>query len=616
MDTLSIILIVTAALVAAAVTFFICRRKMGVSLEQFVPKEELEQARQDLQERINSLDAQKESVQKQLTEAKEEAKALSERMTLLSSDGKIDPELMAKLTDVEKFKKKVKQLEDELDEALDDLDNANKKLKSKTNDFTNLQENLYKIEKDLKQKQEEFAVLQEDLEEKTNLMQLKDESLTFVQHILSAQEFSDQSTTQLYKKVDILSSFIQGELLDTFKSVGVSDLKSAEHLCIEDVKRWEAVQKKNWIAGKIAIAFVGEFSAGKTSIVNRILSQDDPSVPRLPVSAKATTAIPTYISGGPKIDYKFFSQDNKLKKIDAEQFNKVTKEVLDQVGGVSNLIQYFVMSYKNPNLDNLSILDTPGFNSNDKEDAARTLEVINECDALFWVFDVNAGTVNKTSIDLIKKHLKKPLYVVINKTDTKADSEVNKVEQLIRETFQREGVAVETFIRFSAKAPLNNIMEPIKGVNNTVVGENYLTQVETKITNAIDDIKKQSSSLKSKFDQCVRQANALTNRYVKAINQTRGDCETAVSIPHFEEHWFRKDGYELTQEEMSRLQATLDRIAESHMDKLCEIYDNQMEKTQEGQDAWRNYQDSLANVRQMEGCLKQFQKYVTQLKVS
>ena len=160
--------------------------------------------------------------------------------------------------------------------------------------------------------------------------------------------------------------------------------------------------------------------------------------------------------------------DNIQKNISEETFKRVNKEVLDQVKGVSSLIQYFVMTYKNTNLDNLSILDTPGFNSNDKEDAARTIGVINECDALFWVFDVNAGTVNRTSIQLIKENLHKPLYVVINKVDTKAETEVNKVEQLIRKTLRDSGISVQQFIRFSAKAPLNTIMDPIQRIPSNV----------------------------------------------------------------------------------------------------------------------------------------------------
>ena len=614
MDTISIILMVVVALIAAAATYFICRKKMAVPLNLFVSKDEHEQIMQELHGQLTALDGQKSQMEKQLSEAKENAKSLSDRLTLLTSSGQVDPELMAKLTDVDRLKKKVKQLEDDLDEAQEDLDDANKKLKNKTNDFLNLQDNLHDIEKNLQQKQEELTQVQQDLEDKVSLMKLKDESLFFVQHILSAEEFSDSSTFNLYRKVDVLSDFIQGELLDSMKQIwDLKDDSDVVRLLTEDVNRWEAVQKKNWISGKTAIAFVGEFSAGKTSIVNRILSGDDSSVPLLPVSAKATTAIPTYISGGPKTDYKFFSQNNKLKKIDAEVFSRITKEVLDQVGGVSNLIQYFVMTYKNENLDNLSILDTPGFNSNDKEDATRTLGVINECDALFWVFDVNSGTVNKSSIDLIKHHLKKPLYVVINKTDTKADSEVKKVEQLIKDTFKREGVAVEKFIRFSSKAPLDNIMTPIKSVKSTSGEDQYLNLVNKEIKNAVSAINQFVKKKNTEFDNCRKNADALTEKYNKAIASTYDDCETAVNIPHFESHLFKKDNYEMSQYEYSQLETILNRIATSHMVTLCNIYNQAVEAQQSVQSAYEALQEARGRVRLMDNCEKQFNKYKHQL---
>ena len=65
-----------------------------------------------------------------------------------------------------------------------------------------------------------------------------------------------------------------------------------ELFCHYGAYKWAAISRKKWLANKTAIAFVGEFSAGKTSIVNSILST------HLPVSTKVTTAIPTYISGG------------------------------------------------------------------------------------------------------------------------------------------------------------------------------------------------------------------------------------------------------------------------------------------------------------------------------
>ena len=148
------------------------------------------------------------------------------------------------------------------------------------------------------------------------------------------------------------------------------------------------------------------------------------------------------------------------------------------------------MTYKNPNLDGLSILDTPGFNSNDKNDAQRTMEVINECDALFWVFDVNAGNINRSSLSVIKEHLNKPLYVVINKVDTKPDSEIKKVEDLIKKTLTNEGIDVHQYIRFSSKASLLDIMKPIKEVQHLAEREQYINDLRnlTKVSHPFDVI--------------------------------------------------------------------------------------------------------------------------------
>ena len=608
MDTLSIILIVIAALVSAAITYFLTKVKMADVLDNTTDNNAVE----ELQKQVDSLNSQKEKVEKLLEEARSKSDDLSNQLKVLSSEGKASPEILADLADVDKLKKKIKQLEDEIEENEEDLEDAEKKLKKKNAEYSELQNEKRTIEKEFKAAKDELDVLGEKLKQTKEELSLKMESLTFVQSILSAPEFSDSITANLFKKVDALSNFVEGDMYDTLKAVG--DYKPTDDSLFDaELKKWIAVQKKSWIAGKTAIAFVGEFSAGKTSIVNRILSQDDPSVPRLPVSTKATTAIPTYISGGIKTDYRFFTQDNKLKKIEADQFNRVTKEVLDQVGGVSNLIQYFVMSYKNDNLNNLSILDTPGFNSNDKEDGERTLEVINECDALFWVFDVNAGTVNKSSIDLIKKNLRKPLYVVINKVDTKANSDVDSVEKLIKDTFHREGVTVEDYIRFSAKAPLSAIMIPILRIPTTTQDNEYPNKLLHRLESTQAVLLNKTKKHKSEFDNYVKKANKLVEKYNNAISNTHEDCETAVSIPRWEEHWFSSDRYEMDVDEYSNLVETLNRICTERMDDLCTLYNEQMNTQQEEQDAWRNYQESLSANQKIDECITALNKYIKKI---
>ncbi|WP_315086436.1 dynamin family protein [Bacteroides heparinolyticus] len=311
-------------------------------------------------------------------------------------DGIIDDSIKKQLAEVEELKKKIKGLEEELEENEEDLSELKKRVKNKDNNIADLQNSLHKEQKESKLLNEELSSVRLELEEKAEELHLRTNSLVFLQEILSAKENTVEDIKTLYLQIDTFEAFIKGHftelnafLYEEDKSLewnGIKGRKGFEEkrkFFIDTFDQWASTKRKSWLDGKTTIAFVGEFSAGKTSIVNRILSQDNPNIPQLPVSTKATTAIPTYIAGGPTISYSFISGDGKRKTIAEETFKKVSKDILDQVKGVSALIKYFVMTYKNANLDGLSILDTPGFNSNDREDKERTIDVINECDALF-----------------------------------------------------------------------------------------------------------------------------------------------------------------------------------------------------------------------------------------
>lgn len=612
MNSLSVILIVVAALLGAAITYFFTKKKNDVS-EIASDNHGVE----ELQKKVEDLSRQKDQMNSLLEEARANSNELSEQLMALSSNGNVDSEVLAKLAATDQLKKKIKQLEEEIEENEEDLEDAEKKLKMRNAEISELQDQKRALDKEFKSAKEEINVLTDELKKKTDELALKMESLTFVQSILSAPEFSDNATRNLYQNVDKLRNFIKEDLYDIIKAIwDIEGSNDVSQLFGDKLYRWEAMQKKNWIANKVAIAFVGEFSAGKTSIVNRILSQDDPNVPKLPVSTKATTAIPTYISGGVKTDYKFFTQDNKLKKITAEDFNRVTKEVLDQIGGVSNLIQYFVMTYKNENLNNLSILDTPGFNSNDEEDGIRTLEVINECDALFWVFDVNAGTVNKSSIDLIKKNLKKPLYVVINKVDTKPNSEVDKVEKLISETFMREGVKVEQYIRFSSKASLSTIMDPVKSVNSTCQGNDYLKSVEDFVKDVENALKEDLKEKNKDYNECNDAFDTAKEYFDSNYAVLEENCELAVNIidSTWTENWFSKDKYEMSKEVGEQLKETItDYIADNNMKVIRENHEAIVEISKRLQTSYSKLCDSRDNIQIIQKLLLMLRKNIKSL---
>ena len=610
MDTMTIIYIVVAAILGATITYIFLKKKVEekeVSASSSEDQELVQKYEQQLQESFAKGDELKEKYELLLAEANDKIAKLDEQLSE-AVNGNLDEAVKKRLAELDKLKKEIKNLEDDIEEYEDDIKDLKKKLKNKESENLELQDNLSKEQRACKQLAQDLEQVKTELEDKSKDLELKRGSLEFMQEILTAKQKEDASTKELHGQVDAVVNFVSNELKDSIKASYT--LENEDAIFGSGLQRWAIATKKNWIQGKTTIAFVGEFSAGKTSIVNRILSQDDPTIPLLPVSAKATTAIPTYISGGLTTTYQFVSPDNRQKVILEDTFKRINKEVLDQVKGVSSLIQYFVMEYKNPNLDRISILDTPGFNSNDKEDAERTIEVINECDALFWVFDVNAGTVNRSSISLIKENLKKPLYVVINKVDTKAETEVNLVEQLISKTLRDEGVSVQKFIRFSAKAPLEDIMQPILSVTHCGEQETY-----------VEDVMEMLKSLESKQEQLSRNKhqeyirfensnNKLDFEFKDILKELQDNCQSVCQLPQKNDHkWnpFKDANYEMEIYEYNMMVTLLDDISNKSY-PLKSIADKKAENQSKIQNVYNEYLVTKNKCQRLAECKEQFNK--------
>ena len=560
-----------------------------------------------------------------LKEANEQCAQLDEQLKN-AIDGKIDNSFKEQLAQTEKLKKEIKDLKEEIEENEDDISNLNNKIESKNEEYNELLGNLRKEKKKTTNLGEELSSARQALEEKVEELKIKMGSLDFIQEILSAKEISTEDTQKLYKRINTFESFVKGSYLDLnsylYNSydnipwkefIGKQAIAPKKQYVIDNCDQWTATKRKSWLDGKRTIAFVGEFSAGKTSIVNRILTQDNPDIPKLPVSTKATTAIPTYIAGGSVVSYSFISGDGRRKEILEETFKKVSKEVLDQIKGVSSLIKYFVMTYKNPNLIGLSILDTPGFNSNDSEDRDRTIDVINECDALFWVFDVNAGTVNRSSISIIKEKLNKPLYIVINKVDTKSESEIQKVEELIQKTLEEEGLKIEQFIRFSSKASIEDIMTPIHSVKKIESRENFISEIKEDLEHLLKVFKEKVDEQNKSYIEEYQNGYNIIDDLEEDFILLYKDCEAAKQIPRWETHLFSSDRYEMSKEEYDQLIQLLDFIAEERPKIIDPKIKNLRENAEKAQEAYSMLRDRKSAWQNINDCLEQYKKITKEL---
>ena len=406
-------------------------------------KKALEKAEEENEELEDKLKRDLKREAEKTKEAEEQVRPSSAPQADSALQAKVE-ELTARLARTKKALEKAEEENEELEEEL------KRDLKREAEKTKEAKEQVRTLETDLSSLKKEKEKLNNELTATKERDNCRGKALSFVREVLTAQVTSERS--ELEQKVEEIVSFIHSDECRAY--ITLTDEGE------RDLSMWQSECAKSWIQGKVKVAFIGEFSAGKTSIVNRLLQDGDPHAIQLPVSSKATTAIPTYISGrkgGGKATYRFYTPDSILKEISEGTFRRVSKEVLEEVGGVSSMIKYFVMAYANKGLERLSILDTPGFSSQDKDDELRTMEVINECDALFWVVDVNNGQLNSRSIGVIRQYLHKPLYIIINKVDTKSPSEVKQAEQAIRATCSKEKLEVKGFIHMGKSTPLSEL---------------------------------------------------------------------------------------------------------------------------------------------------------------
>lgn len=526
--------------------------------------------------------------------------------------------------DLEKLRKQIKKLEDELEDTQDELDDSEDELKKKKQELSELKEKYSTLKEEHETSQEALSNVKKELDDKAEELQdtkedlsLKDSSLGFVKELLTAKLVDDDDIKKSFRKIENLVDFIRGDLktyIDTQTDKKNND--TWKYLCGSGLDEWEAISKKRWLNNKKTVAFVGEFSAGKTSIVNKILKANEAENIELPVSTKATTAIPTYIAGNTvaskSASYRFFTPSNELKIIKKEIFEDINKEILAQVEGISSLIKYFVLECKNPNLQGMSILDTPGFSSNDKEDAERTIEVINECDALFWIFDVNNGTVNKSSLETIHKNFKKPLYIVINKTDTKAPSAIDDVEKKIKQTLKENNVEFQEIIRFSQKEPIEKIINAFNNIQHSNDTRLYIEKLSGFINEIENECREDVSEKRNNIIDKQNIVDIITSNIERKLKALKRTCDSANDVIkyNYKNHLFVKNKYELPESDGEGIRKDLSNISETEIPDILRTFERSTEATKELQEAHNEYETVIDKAKQFDMCKEKLTKYI------
>ena len=195
-------------------------------------------------------------------------------------------------------------------------------------------------------------------------------------------------------------------------------------------------------SAQLILPLIGEFSAGKTSLINALTDSKVLETASLPTTATL---------------YQIFfgAPENKAVALTAEG-----EEVELQLDALKNdelkkypTVTLFDTSTKVPK--DIIFFDTPGLSSPDPRHREVLTSILPRVDAILLTVDANQA-VTRSLIDFVKsmRLAEKPIYLILNKIDTKSPSELQDLKRGIARDVD---LPIDSLVCASAYA--NNISE-------------------------------------------------------------------------------------------------------------------------------------------------------------
>jgi len=290
---------------------------------------------------------------------------------------------------------------------------------------------------------------------------------------------------KLTKKVEIMQSIV--------KSIAKKySLESIEQN-VDDLKSVDSVN----------IAFLGEFSSGKSSLLNHILEQNI-----LPTGDQPTTKTIVEIMGGGSNDsIKAYTKDGEeISLLDFVDQNTASSQ--DKIFLNIPSTDFF--------LENYTFVDTPGISSLDKSDTDITFGYLPFLDGAIIASDIEKGTISPSILDFLAKPELKTMINNIVFAITKADSKSETDQQKIKEQFIQD---LQNYVQ-SNGLHIKNIADKVVLVSTN----NDLLEFKSVVKKHIFDKKEQL--LKDKKD---KELCKISTNLVELLKEYRDNLEIDFS---------------------------------------------------------------------------------------
>jgi len=182
---------------------------------------------------------------------------------------------------------------------------------------------------------------------------------------------------------------------------------------------------------ELIISFAGHFSAGKSSMINKLLGED--ILPRSPIPTSANVV---KISSGEGVARVYFTTGSPAEYKEPYDIDRIKEFSKDKEA----IKRIEISTGKQILPDAVAIVDTPGIDAADDADRIITESSLHLADVLFYMMDYN-HVQSEVNLQFLKSVQEKslPYYIVINQIDKHDERELafKSFDTKIKQTFDQ-----------------------------------------------------------------------------------------------------------------------------------------------------------------------------------
>ena len=278
----------------------------------------------------------------------------------------------------------------------------------------------------------------------------------------------------------------------------------------------------------LILPLVGEFSSGKTTLINALTDSK-----KLETATKPTTATIYQIHfGSESCHATVYYEDGK--HIEVEDIAELKNDAINDAA----IVDVYDTSNKVPSTTIL--VDTPGLSSPDPRHKQTLVDFLPQADAILLVSDINQQ-ITRSITDFIKTMslAKRQIFLVLTKSDTKSASDLIAAKEYISKNTEIPiaQVACVSAIKndMSELYDLFDSIQKSKGDILQKVNEQRLSNIAKEMLGRIDRLMSASSS-DMETDEAIREQqysldklNRNIDRLISDLRSDINDIETSIS---------------------------------------------------------------------------------------